>query len=78
MIGGPVGTFLHLNIMEVCAMKRESQNEMQEKDWMLLLYLAKDLSDRQEADAMVINLWDKLAAYCHTNQLIFREESRRN
>jgi len=59
-------------------MRGEKQNEMQEKDWMLLLFIAKDLTEREEADTMVTNLWDKLVNYCHANQLIFQEEVRGN
>jgi len=59
-------------------MRGEKQNEMQEKDWMLLLFIAKDLTEREEADTMVMDLWDKLVNYCHTNQLIFQEEVRGN
>ena len=59
-------------------MNKETRDEMQEKDWLLLLFIAKDLTDREEADTMVMNLWDKLVNYCHTNQLIFQEEVRGN
>lgn len=55
-------------------MVSENWDKMQEKDWMLLLFIAKDLSNSEEADTMVTNLWDKLLNYCHANQLIFQEE----
>ena len=57
-------------------MRREKQEEMQEKDWMLLLFIAKDMTDREGTDTMVMNLWDKLVNYCHANRLIFQDEVR--
>lgn len=59
-------------------MTRGNHDEMQEKDWMLLLFIAKDLTDREGADTMVMNLWGKPVNYCHANQLIFQEEVRGN